>query len=83
MYNHAKTRTRTEKVDYRRWKRGLDTCYEVLKSPPMYELTGTNCTTFARDIAGKVGVTFPRAYWVAPNLSAVWNPNDLYDTFRG
>ena len=76
------TRKRTETVSYRRWKQGLEAAYTVLKNPPMYELTGTNCTTFTRDIAGEVGVSFPYAFWVAPNLSWVWNPNDLYDTFE-
>lgn len=75
------TRSKTLDVSLGQWKRGLTKCYNVLKSPPMYELTGTNCTTFTRDIARAVGVRFPSAYWVAPDLSSVWNPNDLYDTF--
>lgn len=77
-----KTKTKTVEVSFRNWKRGLTAAYDAHRRPPPYNLLGSNCTTFARDMSRAAGVRFPSSYWVAPDASTVWNPNDMFDAFE-
>ena len=67
---------------------GLQLAVARLKQKPDYTLTGYNCTTFAREIASKVGVSFPKAATVFPAelskgfFQKILSPNRLYESME-
>ncbi len=69
-------------VTARKYKQALKKAIAVRQDPPRYKLTGYNCTSFAKKVLEKGGVTFPaEGYPVGPwgAGGTVYSPNDLYD----
>lgn len=71
------------------FQKGLARAVARLQEKPNYTLSDYNCTAFAKEVAGVVGVSFPKAATVFPAEASkgfrqsILSPNRLYQSMEG
>lgn len=64
-------------IDLKRFEAALGEADRISKSHPDYVAAGYNCTTFAKDVLSKAGLTLPSSQRIF-GVKAVHNPNTVF-----